>query len=97
MVTLIIVTAVFYSPFHVGPPVLLALLYGRDADEKKHYAKQVLIECFVTMAISLTAFFLLWESHLGIAIAIMLVMMGLPYIRVWRFRLKAKKVSGFKF
>ena len=86
MVTLIIVTTVFYSPFHVGPPVMLALLYGRGAAQKKQYAQHVLIESVLTMVVSLTAFFMLWESRLGIAISIMLVMMAVPYIRVWKYR-----------
>jgi hypothetical protein len=38
------------------------------------------------MVVSIAAFFLLWQTHLGIAIAIMAVMMALPYFRVWKFR-----------
>ena len=86
MFTLIIVTAIFYMPFHVGPPVLLSLLYGRDARQRKLYAQQILLESLVTMVISLTAFFMLWQTQLGAAIAIMLVMMAVPYFRVWKFR-----------
>jgi len=86
MLTLIVVTAIFYIPFHVGPPVLLSLLYGRDAQQRKSYSQQILIESFLTMAVSLAAFFLLWQTHLGVAIAIMVVMMAIPYFRVWKFR-----------
>ncbi|MEA1890475.1 MAG: hypothetical protein U9N50_11920 [Pseudomonadota bacterium] len=86
MFTVIIVTAIFYMPFHVGPPVLLSLLYGRDARQRKLYAQQILLESLVTMVISLTAFFMLWQTKLGVAIAIMLVMMAVPYFRVWKFR-----------
>lgn len=86
MFTVIVVTAIFYIPFHVGPPVLLSLLYGRDAEQRKIYVKQILLESFLTMIISLTAFFMLWQTRLGVAIAVMLVMMAIPYFRVWRFR-----------
>jgi hypothetical protein len=90
MLTLIIVTAVFYAPFHLGPPVLLALLYGGDAAEKKAYVREILIESFATMIIALVAFFMLWETRLWVAVGIMLLMMGLPYIRVWKFRNKSR-------
>ena len=90
MFTLFIVTAVFYAPFHLGPPVLFALLYGRNADEKKAYVREILIESFVTMIIALVAFFMLWETRLWIAVGIMLLMMGLPYIRVWKFRKESR-------
>ena len=86
MVTLIIVTAIFYIPFHVGPPVLLSLLYGRDAQERKAYTQQILIESGLTMLVSLTAFFMFWQTQLGAAIAVMVVMMAVPYFRVWKFR-----------
>jgi len=86
MFTLIIVTAIFYIPFHVGPPVLLSLLYGRDARQRKSYSQQILLDSFLTMVVSIAAFFLLWQNHLGIAVAIMAVMMAIPYFRVWKFR-----------
>ena len=86
MFTLILVTTVFYIPFHVGPPVLLALLYGRDAQQRKIYTRRILLESFLTLVVSIAAFFLLWESHLGLAITIMLMMMAIPYYRVWQFR-----------
>jgi Flp pilus assembly protein TadB len=90
MLTLVIVTAIFYMPFHVGPPLLLALLYGRDAAEKKSYAREILVESLATMIVALVVFFLLWETRLWTAISVMLIMMGLPYIRVWKFRNKVK-------
>lgn len=86
MFTLVLVTAIFYMPFHIGPPVLLALLYGRDAAQRKAYVKEILIESLLTMVVSITAFFSLWQSQLTVAIAIMLVMMAIPYFRVWKFR-----------
>ena len=86
MFTIIIVTAIFYIPFHVGPPVLLSLLYGRDAQQRKMYTQQILLDSFLTLVVSITAFFMLWETQLGIAIAVMLVMMAIPYFRVWKFR-----------
>lgn len=93
MFTLIIVTAIFYIPFHVGPPVLLSLLYGRDAQQRKSYTQQILLDSFLTLVVSIAAFFLLWQTHLGIAIAIMLVMMAIPYLRVWKFRKAALRVD----
>ena len=89
MFTIVIVTAIFYIPFHVGPPVLLSLLYGRDAQQRKIYTQQILLDSFLTLVVSIAAFFLLWQSQLGLAIAIMVVMMAIPYIRIWRFRKEA--------
>ena len=86
MFTLVLVTAIFYMPFHIGPPVLLALLYGCDAAQRKAYVKEILIESLLTMVIALVAFFSLWQSHLAVAVAVMLVMMAIPYFRVWKFR-----------
>ena len=91
MVTLIIVTAIFYIPFHVGPPVLLSLLYGRDAQQRKMYTQQILVDSFLTLVVSMTAFFMLWETQLGLAIAIMVAMMAIPYFRAWKFRKAAFK------
>jgi hypothetical protein len=89
--TIILVTAIFYIPFHVGPPVLLSLLYGRDAQQRRIYTRRILLECFLTLVVSIAAFFLLWESQLGIAITIMAIMMAIPYYRVWQFRKAALK------
>jgi hypothetical protein len=91
MFTIVIVTAIFYIPFHVGPPVLLSLLYGRDAQQRRTYTQQILVDSFLTLVVSIAAFFLLWQSQLGLAIAIMVVMMAIPYIRVWKFRKAAIK------
>ena len=91
MLTLILVTAIFYIPFHVGPPVLLSLLYGRDAQQRKSYSQKILLDSFLTLVISIAAFFLLWQTHLGAAIAVMVVMMAIPYFRVWKFRKAALK------
>ncbi len=90
MITIIIVAAIFYIPFHLGPPLLLSLLYGRDAIQRRAYVQKILLESILTMIVSLTAFFMLWQTRLGLAIAIMVVMMAIPYIRVWGFRKQAK-------
>jgi len=50
------------------------------------YTQQILLDSFLTLVVSITAFFMLWETQLGIAIAVMLVMMAIPYFRVWKFR-----------
>lgn len=86
MLTVILIAALFYIPFHVGPPVLLALLYGQDAGQRMEYARAVLLESVTTMFVSLGAFFWLWQDHLLAAVLIMIVMMAVPYWRVWRYR-----------
>ena len=96
MFTLIIVTAIFYIPFHVGPPVLLSLLYGRDARQRKRSSQQIVLDSFLTMVVSIAAFFLLWQNHLGVALLIMGVMMALPYFRVWTFRKAAIGVEDLR-
>ena len=93
MFTIVIVTAIFYIPFHVGPPVLLSLLYGRDAQQRKTYTQQILVDSFLTLVVSIAAFFLLWQSQLGLAIAIMVVMMAIPYVRVWKFRKAGERLK----
>jgi uncharacterized membrane protein YbaN (DUF454 family) len=86
MLTVILIATLFYVPFHVGPPVLLAMLYGKDADQRKAYVREILIESMLTMVIALGAFFWLWQDQLLVAIIVMIIMMALPYWRIWQFR-----------
>ncbi len=91
MLTVILIAALFYIPFHVGPPVLLALLYGQDAVQRRQYAQTVLLESVSTMLVSLGAFFWLWQDRLLVAVLIMVIMMAIPYWRIWRYRKAALK------
>ena len=91
MLTVILIAALFYIPFHVGPPVLLALLYGQDAEQRRQYAQTVLLESVSTMLVSLGAFFWLWQDRLLVAVLIMVIMMAIPYWRIWRYRKAALK------
>lgn len=86
MLTVILIAALFYVPFHIGPPVLLAMLYGQDANQRKDYVGEILIESALTMVVALGAFFWLWQDQLLIAIIVMIIMMALPYWRIWQFR-----------
>ena len=86
MTTIILIAALFYAPFHLGPPVLLALLYGTNAEQRKAYVREILIESLLTMVIALGSFFWLWQDRIAVAIAIMVLMMALPYWRIWQFR-----------
>ena len=62
MLTLMLVAALFYAPFHLGPPVLLAMLYGRDGEQRKAYVREITIESTLTMMIALGVFFWLWQE-----------------------------------
>ena len=86
MLTVILIAALFYVPFHVGPPILLAMLYGQDAEQRKAYVREILIESMLTMVIALGVFFWLWQEQLLIAVIVMILMMALPYWRIWQFR-----------
>ena len=86
MLTIILIAAIFYIPFHLGPPVLLAMLYGRDAKQRKDNVQEIVIESVLTMVVALGAFFWLWQQHLLTAVIVMLIMMALPYWRIWKFR-----------
>ena len=86
MLTIILIAALFYVPFHIGPPVLLAMLYGNDASQRKVYVREIVIESLLTMIVALAGFFWLWQDRLLLAVLIMLAMMALPYWRIWQFR-----------
>jgi hypothetical protein len=38
------------------------------------------------MVVALGVFFWLWQERLWIAVLVMLLMMALPYLRIWKFR-----------
>jgi len=89
MFSVILIATLFYVPFHIAPPVLLAFLYGRDDAERRRNMRDVLIESLLTMTVALGGFFWLWEDRLGLALAIMGLMMAWPYWRIWRYRCAA--------
>ncbi len=77
-----LIIALFYAPLHFLPPVLIVLL-GSDSGERRQRLIGTLFDCSASMAFSLaTVIWLVARDRLTVAMGILLLSMGLPYIRL---------------
>lgn len=79
-----IIIALFYVPLHYLAPVLVVVMRSPDA-ERRQRLKQILIECSLSMLAGFAlVIWLVQSARITTAMLVLLLSLGLPYIRVLR-------------
>jgi len=77
-----LIIALFYAPLHYLPPALIVFM-GSEGGERRARLTRTLVDCSVSMVASLgTVIWLVGNGHMAPAMGIMLLSMGLPYVRL---------------
>jgi hypothetical protein len=78
----------FYAPLHFLMPVLLLFITGSESDEaRRGLIRRALIDSGWSMALAFViVIYLAREGSLSLAMLVMLLSMGLPFVRIWQHR-----------
>jgi hypothetical protein len=77
-----IVIALFYIPVHYLLPVLVVLMRSSDR-QRRRAVRDTVIDCSLSMLLSFAVvIWLVSQERIGLAMAILLLSMSLPYIRI---------------
>lgn len=74
---------IFFQPLHLGLPILYILIYRKE-HERNTLIKKVSIAGLVSSAIIFTVAFFLSNSHLYVALGLVVLSMPLPWIKLMR-------------
>ena len=83
-----IIIAGFYAPLHYLLPVLVLFITGLETEERrKRLIRNSLIDSTLSMAIAFAVVITLaGQGRMSVAMTILLLSMGFPFIRIWRHR-----------
>ena len=83
-----IIIAGFYAPLHYLLPVLVLFITGQETDNtRKRLIRNSLIDSTLSMVIAFgIVITLVTKGQMSTAMAILLVSMGFPFIRIWQHR-----------
>ena len=83
-----IIIAGFYAPLHYLLPVLVLFITGRETeDTRKRLIRNSLIDSTLSMVVAFgVVITLASQGQMSIAMMILLLSMGFPFIRIWRHR-----------
>lgn len=84
-----LIIAAFYAPLHFMGPVGVVILTTSKEQLRRRLLRYMLIDCSVSMAIAFLLVIWLSDDRLGMAMAILLVSMLVPYLLLYlhRYRL----------
>lgn len=90
-----IIIAGFYAPLHYLLPVLILFITGRESEDiRKRLIRNSLIDSTLSMAIAFgIVITLTTQGQMSIAMAILLLSMGYPFIRIWHHRREIQGTS----
>ena len=86
--TVWLIIIAFYAPLHYLLPVLVLFITGRESDETRaRLIKRALIDATLSMiAAFVVVIYLVEQGSMSVAMAILLLSMGYPFIGIWRHR-----------
>jgi hypothetical protein len=77
----------FYAPLHYIPPILM-ILFKTPEDQRKKALTGAIIDCSLSMGLAFMLVYLVGMDNMLTAMAILLMALFLPYIRVIRVAMK---------
>ena len=82
------IVIVFYAPLHFLLPILVLFITGNEAEGvRRELIRHALIDASVSMAAAFAlVIYLAQQGDISVAMAILLLSMALPFIRIWRHR-----------
>jgi hypothetical protein len=83
-----IIIAAFYAPLHYLLPVLILFITGREPEQaRRGMIRRALIDSTLSMAVAFAVVIVLvQQGWISLAMLILLLSMGIPFIRIWRHR-----------
>ena len=81
-----IIIAAFYAPLHFAGPVGVAILITPSAENRQRLVRYMLIDCTLSMLVAFALVISLVTSNLGVAMAILLISMLVPYLLLFVHR-----------
>lgn len=83
-----LIIAAFYAPLHFLLPVLLLFISGRESEAaRRRLIRGALIDSALSMAVAFaTAIALTTRGRMSLAMLVLLLSLGYPFIRIWRHR-----------
>jgi ABC-type methionine transport system permease subunit len=75
-----LIIAAFYAPLHFGGPLGVVILIERDVRLRRRMIRYMLLDCALSMLTAFTLVIWLAGNTLGLAMAIMLLSMLVPYL-----------------
>lgn len=82
-----IIFVVTYAPLHYMGPILLGLFTGTEtADERRRLIRAVAIDCTVSLAVSFAIAFWLIDTHMDVALLVLILALFAPYTYIWMHR-----------
>lgn len=83
-----LIIAVFYAPLHYLLPILVLLFTGKEPEGvRKRLMRSALIDATLSMVIAFAmAIYLASRQQISMAMLILLLAMGFPFVRLWRHR-----------
>lgn len=77
-----VIITLFYAPLHYLPPALIVFI-GSEGRDRRSRLTWTLLDCSLSMVMSLaTVIWLAGRGQLAPAMGVMLLSMGLPYVRL---------------
>ena len=88
-----IIIAAFYAPLHFLSPVMFLFITGKEDERtRSRLIRNALIDSALSMAAAFVVVILMARTgHLFAAMLVLLLSMGLPFVRIWRHR---KEIEG---
>jgi hypothetical protein len=83
-----LIIAAFYAPLHFLLPILVLFITGRESDAvRSRLMRRALLDSAVSMiAAFVVVIALVRAGWMSSAMAVLLVSMTLPFLRIWRHR-----------
>lgn len=84
----------FYAPIHyLGPLLVIVLTGAEDSVTRIRLIKMVAVECTVSMLFAFALAVWLFNDHPRSAISILVTAMFVPYLHVYRARVRTRRVA----
>lgn len=83
-----IIIAAFYAPLHYLLPVLVLFITGRESEQtRRRLIRGAVIDSTLSMLLAFgVVIALVQQGWMSLAMLILLLSMGLPFVRIWRHR-----------
>lgn len=86
----------FFAPLHFLLPVVVLFVSGQESEQaRRRLIRRALIDSALSLVIAFAiVIFLVQQGHMLLAMVILLLAMGAPFIRIWTHRQEIRRATG---